>query len=38
MLRVIMQDDVHIYRQSEAIAFYESLELIIYYKTCIVGM
>jgi len=33
-----MQDDVHIYRQSEAIAVYEGLELILYYKTCIVGI
>ena len=28
-----MQNDVHIYRQSEAIAVYEGLELIMYYKT-----
>jgi len=35
MLQVITEDDVHIYRLSEAIAVYEGLELIMYYKTCL---
>jgi len=33
-----MQDDVRIYKQNKATAVYEGLELIMYYKTCIVGI